>query len=345
MNGPIPMTMTRIRNLILTLITLLAWAAQPGAASAQDCSGENLVAKMQREEPDRYQAMLDHFATIENGEGIFWKLEKAGIQPSYLFGTAHVTDQRVLDRLAAVKPVLEQSRQLIVEVSDLDRNLAQQVEIVRKYGMLPEGETLDTRLTGDEQKLLAAATAAHGMPWFSARRMKATFLALTMSIPACAKVAMLRGKKVLDAQLIEYARENNIPVLGLETMEEQLMLIDTLDGDAQLAALIEAVAAGGTLSEDMYETTIRLHAEGRIALLLSFMEQKKQDFPASSKAMENFEGPLIEARNRSMHERALPELESGNAFMAVGALHLPGETGLVRLFRDSGFSVTRVTNP
>jgi uncharacterized protein YbaP (TraB family) len=46
-----------------------------------------------------------------------------------------------------------------------------------------------------------------------------------------------------------------------------------------------------------------------------------------------------------MHERALAEMDKGSAFMAVGALHLPGETGLVKLFRDSGFTLTPLTKP
>jgi len=204
---------------------------------------------------------------------------------------------------------------------------------------------LDSRLSKDEQDLLAGTTAAHGMPWFSARRMKAGFLLVAMSIPACAKVAMLRGEKVLDARLIDFAHENNVPVIGLETVDEQLALIGGLDEETMLDALIESARAGGQLAEDMYETTIRLHQAGRIAMLLSFLEEKKADYPASSAAMSSFEGPIVEARNKSMHERALAEMEKGGAFMAVGALHLPGDTGLVKLFRDSGFTMTPLTNP
>ena len=43
-----------------------------------------------------------------------------------------------------------------------------------------------------------------------------------------------------------------------------------------------------------------------------------------------------------MAQRALPILAQGNAFMAVGALHLPGQEGLVRLLRNAGYTVTSV---
>jgi uncharacterized protein YbaP (TraB family) len=43
-----------------------------------------------------------------------------------------------------------------------------------------------------------------------------------------------------------------------------------------------------------------------------------------------------------MAEHAAPILANGNVFMAVGALHLPGDQGLVELLRKQGFTVTAV---
>ncbi len=335
------MDLFRLSALFAALSILAAALSGNAAAQPAACAGADMVEKMRRDNPDRYQAMLDHFAAIENNEGIFWQIEKPGVKPSYLFGTAHVTDQRVLDHLQIVEPVLKNARALIVEIADLNPNMSRQMAIVQQYGMLPAGETLDDRLSETEQKLLGEATARHGMPWFSARRMRATFLSLTMSIPACAKVAMMRGEKVLDARLIGYAQENNVPVIGLETLDEQLSLINSLDEGTQLAALLEGVRAGSQLTEDMYETTIRMHQRGRIAMMLSLSEQMKADYPAASKAMESFEGPVINERNIRMQQRALGELEKGGVFIAVGALHLPGSTGLVKLFADAGYSLTR----
>ena len=51
---------------------------------------------------------------------------------------------------------------------------------------------------------------------------------------------------------------------------------------------------------------------------------------------------LLKSRNTTMVERAAPLLASGGAFIAVGALHLPGKTGLVERFRASGYTVTKV---
>ena len=51
---------------------------------------------------------------------------------------------------------------------------------------------------------------------------------------------------------------------------------------------------------------------------------------------------MVTARNRTMAANAAPILQRGNAFIAVGALHLPGEKGLIELLRRDGYTVTAV---
>jgi uncharacterized protein YbaP (TraB family) len=51
---------------------------------------------------------------------------------------------------------------------------------------------------------------------------------------------------------------------------------------------------------------------------------------------------LLQNRNEIMADRTTPLLASGGAFIAVGALHLAGKTGLVEQFRADGYTVTKV---
>ncbi len=57
--------------------------------------------------------------------------------------------------------------------------------------------------------------------------------------------------------------------------------------------------------------------------------------------MPQFQEKMITSRNRHMAEAAAKYLDKGNAFIAVGALHLPGADGLVELLRQAGYTVTR----
>ena len=55
-----------------------------------------------------------------------------------------------------------------------------------------------------------------------------------------------------------------------------------------------------------------------------------------------FDQRLLFDRNTRMVERMQPQLKSGNAFIAVGALHLYGERGVLSLLAREGFRITRV---
>jgi len=55
-----------------------------------------------------------------------------------------------------------------------------------------------------------------------------------------------------------------------------------------------------------------------------------------------FEEKLITVRNHHMADRADPMLAKGNVFMAVGALHLIGDEGVVELFKKKGYTATPV---
>ncbi len=52
------------------------------------CTGKNLLAEMERSDPQALAALRKQAAETPNGKGIFWKIERAGTEPSYLLGTS-----------------------------------------------------------------------------------------------------------------------------------------------------------------------------------------------------------------------------------------------------------------
>jgi uncharacterized protein YbaP (TraB family) len=92
----------------------------------------------------------------------------------------------------------------------------------------------------------------------------------------------------------------------------------------------------------MTETMIRLYRKGDVGMIMPMfsvvMPQQAQD--AAGYAA--FEEALINRRNKGMIESAGQYLDGGKAFLAVGALHLPGPEGLVEGFRMAGYTVTMV---
>jgi uncharacterized protein len=90
------------------------------------------------------------------------------------------------------------------------------------------------------------------------------------------------------------------------------------------------------------ETMIALYAEGRAGLIMPFLKSLSAEGMSSmdEQSYGDFEEIMVHARNKVMSERADKILANGSAFIAVGALHLPGDKGLVELFRKAGYTMT-----
>ena len=85
--------------------------------SSPSCRGTNILEQMQG--TDAYERILAIAAATENGEALLWKIEQGDRPPSYLFGTVHLTDERLADHSPAAKTALSGSRRLVLEVDDL----------------------------------------------------------------------------------------------------------------------------------------------------------------------------------------------------------------------------------
>ena len=63
---------------------------------------------------------------------------------------------------------------------------------------------------------------------------------------------------------------------------------------------------------------------------------------SNAAASRNFRERLLDDRSQQMLKRLAPYLEAGNAFIAVGALHLPGDEGLLQELEAQGYRATAV---
>lgn len=321
----------------------IALATAPALSKDNEaCGGTDLIAHYRETSPEKLSKIEVEAAETLNGEGVFWKISKDGVPDSWLLGTMHMADERIA-RLEGVRlDAFEASKRVVVEnVEALDPKTAQQTLAGLPHLMLAEpGKTLDQLL--DEQSLdrLKPAIEARGIPYPVALKLRPWLIATTVSIPACEAMAKKAGKPVLDGLLVEKANEAGKPVSGLETMEEQLSAIAGLPMDFHVTALRETLEIG-PMAEDIVETMKQLYLTEKIGMVLPLMavaSPKTDNAGANSR----FQERLIADRNVLMADRSKALLAEGGAFIAVGALHLPGETGLVAGFRNQGYTVTRV---
>ncbi|WEZ82240.1 TraB/GumN family protein [Rhizobium sp. 32-5/1] len=327
--------------LAASLIAVLFSVSQARAEDAA-CGGRNLMADYKLSDPAKFAALEKEAAAVPNGKGTFWKIEKAGVEPSYLLGTMHVTDPRVLAMPKGADAAYEKAATVIVESDEIvdDRKAAAALMMRPDLTMFADGKTIKDFLDDDQEQKLAADLKARGIPLALVARMKPWMIASFVALPACEMSRKAAGASFLDKKLAEDALKKGKSLKGLETLVEQLKAMDALPTAFHLDALIETLALGDTI-KDVMSTTTDLYLSGDIGMIMPMMKVVSEEKSASTEAgYADFEQRIIIDRNKVMASRAKPILDGGNVFMAVGALHLPGEEGVIELLRKDGFTVT-----
>ncbi|GAB1580186.1 TraB/GumN family protein [Phyllobacterium phragmitis] len=331
-------------NLLLFLsfaVVLIMAAAAKAETTA--CTGKDLIAELARDNPKELAAIRASAAATANGEGLLWKVEKNDIAPSYLFGTMHLADPRVVNLPASARNAFDASATLVIETTEiLDpqasvKAMAERPDLM----MFTDGRTLEQLLPADRIDAVRTALARRGIPLAAVSRMKPWMLISLVAVPACETARKKAGASFLDLKLAEDAKAQGKRLLGLETVVEQLDAMASLPLEFHIHGLVETLALGSRM-DDIHETMLILYTEGDTGMVMPLLRSLEPEDGKSKDGYAAFEQTMIEARNAVMAERAVPILDDGNAFMAIGALHLPGEKGLIELLRAKGYRISRV---
>lgn len=272
---------------------------------------------------------------IPYGQGLLWRIERPDSAPSYLFGTIHITDERVLDLPAPVREAFASARSLTVELV-----MTRDVGIKMGRAMiLNDGRRLDAIVGPELFDAVAAAGRTYGMAPEQLRHFKPWALATIFSLPQAELARNSSGDAPLDVWLQAEAAREGKPVFALETAEEQIAVFDQMSETDQVRYL-SAVVRQNAQIETIFERMVRLYlARDLGGIHALFVETSTA---AEQELLEFFLLRLNDARNRIMVERMAERLREGGAFIAVGALHLPGEAGLLSLLEQRGYRLSRL---
>jgi hypothetical protein len=258
-------------------------------------------------------------------QGLLFAFERDEGPPSYLFGTIHFGDPRVLDLPAPVAQAFASARRLVLEVTPDAPTLLE----AAAGTMLPPGDDLESLLGTDLYREVVAAAQRRQVPALVVARLKPWAVATLLSLP------LTDQERVLDLTLYRRALARGLPVSGLESAAEQLAAFETLSR-AQQIALLREVLRNEAHMPNQYRELVDAYLSRDLATLARLGEEAMG--PGSGH--DAFGQALVGERNQRMAER-IEQLagDGGGLFVAVGALHLPGDAGLVQLLRRRGFDV------
>lgn len=327
----------------LSFLIISLLAAGRAHAEIPVCKGTDLTVSLQKDDPAAYQKIVAEAAATPNGKGLLWKLEKAGEKPSYLFGTMHMTDPRVTALPAAAQKAFDGADTVIIETTEVLDQKKMMATLAKEPGlmMFTDNTTLSSLLSPKDAAAVDKALDARGIPPSSVAKMKPWILSAMVALPACELARKAGGAPVLDVKLAEEAKAAGKSVEGLETAADQLRAMASLPLSFHMKGLVDTLKLGDRMN-DVNETMIVLYQRGEIGMIWPLFRAVLPDDADDPAGYAAFEQAMVTGRNKVMADHAEPILAKGNAFMAVGALHLPGEEGLVELFRKAGYTVTAV---
>jgi uncharacterized protein YbaP (TraB family) len=268
----------------------------------------------------------------ESDRALFWSIQKNGQQAGYLLGTIHSEDPRVLDFSEDFLRKLKENEVFAMEmVPDLPT-----LERLTAYMNYPPGESLESVIGNERYTALESVLSGNQVPAEFLSRMKPWAVMLTLSTPPP------ETGFFMDFSLSLRASGSGLEVVGLETLEQQLSFLENMPMAMQLSLLDQAIAEYGQVVE-VHDQMVDTYLDNNL-VALQLLSDEQLDAVGKS-ASDYFMESGIHERNQRMAQVLLQQLETKTVFVAVGALHLPGEEGLLNILRQHGFVLSPLAKP
>ena len=277
------------------------------------------------------------YAAIEASPAL-WSISDAD-STVYLFGTVHILPPQLEWRTAAVDAALQDSEIVYFEADAVSAEAQAQTQVlIPQLGLNEPGVTLSSLISDEAKANMAAIAQSIGAPpEMLASQMdplKPWLASLTLAILQI-QAGGYDPTSGVEYKLTAAAQEAGKTFGYFETLEEQLRFFADMPLETQVADF-EVGIAQMVDNPDVLTEMVQAWAVGDMATLDEVFNEGMRD------SSEELYQTLIVQRNRHW----IPQIEavlagSDDAFVAVGAGHMPGAQGVIALLEANGHTVTR----
>lgn len=332
------------------LAALATWAGLAGLAGAATCVGSNLFDAMPPERLSRIEAAV---AEVPYYQGILWRATR-GDQTITLVGTYHFGDPRHQAMLRRIEPALGQAAGLYVEAGPeeearLTRALSENPGLMVNIN----GPTLPERLSDADWQALSRAMAERGTPAVVAAKLRPWYVAMLLGVSPCMMQGLAENGDAggLDHLLVARAAQLGVPVAALEPWDTVFTLFDGMSPEQEIDLIRASLPAAG-YADDYAVTLTDAYFAGDVWKIWEFGRFDAYANSGLSPAtvdeqMRLAQTQLMDRRNQAwiapLTRGAEAAARKGQGIVAgFGALHLPGEQGVLRLLERLGWRIERL---
>jgi uncharacterized protein YbaP (TraB family) len=262
-------------------------------------------------------------------KSLLWQISGPNVKgDAYLFGTMHLIQRDFFHFPKKLEKLVKKSDVLVMELPGLpDPSEAM------SYVLLEEGTFFDFFSAEQIDSILVWAREKMN---FEEAAFRTAFSKLKpFAIVQLAVQMHFIGKtESYEISFESLANENDVPIEGLETVAEQMSIFDNLTDKQQSEMVMESIREGDKSIKTL-ETMQRTFADQDIDGLYQLIHNQ-------GGVIESEEKQFLDDRNRDWIPKLKAYLAAKNSFIAVGAAHLGGPNGLIRLLEKEGYTLTPV---
>ncbi|MFT7492319.1 MAG: hypothetical protein ACI80S_001919 [Pseudohongiellaceae bacterium] len=291
------------------------------------------------------QALLKNFlpiclllsiSALTDAKSSVWKIT-SGDNILFLGGTIHLLTKQDFPLPAEFELAYQRADLLVFEVEpDIVNSPASQQKFAQ-YAYYSDGTQLSDVLDTSTYQMLNNFLTSRGLLMTSFESMKPGMLAAVLTVVELQRLG-LAGKGV-DEFFSDKSRRDNKSQLALETIDDQFRALATLGIGRESFTIRHALGEAEKIAGLMQDIKKAWRAGDNQALVNVSLTPWMNRFPAL------YESLLVQRNNRW-----LPQLEAllatpAKEYVLVGALHLVGKDGLLRLLRQKGYKVEQLIKP
>ncbi|NDW13154.1 TraB/GumN family protein [Bacteroides sp. 214] len=271
---------------------------------------------------------------------LLWKISGNDLEKSsYVFGTHHLAPYAILDSVKGYRAAYNECERVIGEVAMSEMRSPETMGMMQRMMMIDEDSiTLKSLFTPEEYELVKKTCQEYvGLHIDMVPKMKPAYITNNLVVVLYIKhMPNYKSKEQLDSFLQEMGSNLGKQIAGLETLEFQMnMLFNNSPLERQAELLVCTISDIDNTVKQAIELT-DAYMNQQLDKLLEIAYHKTNTncdpLPGEMEAM-------IDNRNMAWAEKLPAMMKEMASFVAVGALHLPGEKGLINLLKEAGYTV------
>ncbi len=268
-------------------------------------------------------------------KSLLWEISGNGLKkPSYVFGTIHIIGKEDFFFPQLLEDKIATAEQAIFEIDMDDMSSMESMMKIIGKAFMQDGKSLKDLITEKEYAEVAAYFELKGLPLQMLERMKPMLLSTFATLDLGGEGGGMGDSKSYEMEIHGKVKEQKKSSSGLETVEDQLAIFDSIPYDAQAKMLLESIRSSKKENEE-YKMMIGLY--------------KKQDVDELARISVDGDSGVggygelfLFRRNRNWIPRMSIMMKEKSTFFAVGAGHLGGPKGVLNLLRKSGYKIAAI---